>query len=119
MPKYRPVCSIGLVVLTSVMACGSAAAKDLIFMSGFGNVTVAISSPPDGTTIGGAEPLFTGAASVTATLDWYNSELGYVGSGDTIFPSLVPGFQRIYLKATTSDPEIAWAECDVTFLGGP
>ena len=116
--SLRRLC--GLFLLTNTIACASAGASDLIFMQGFGNVSVFIDVPPDGSTIGGALPTFTGSASVAATLVWTNSETGYMGTGEEIPPCcLVEGPQRLYLKATTADGDFALAESDVTYAPGP
>ena len=120
MSKLFLVRSLGLVVLANILACSGACASDLVFMNGFGNVSVTIFVPTDGITIGGVLPLFSGAASVPATLDWTDSVTGYMGSGEEITPSgLTLGFQRIYLKATTAGGDYALAEADVTLVIGP
>ena len=120
MSNPRMFSSLGVAVLMSAAACTSAPASDLIFMKGYSNLTVTISSPTDGAEIGGAVPLFTGSASAPATLIWTDSVTGYIGTGEEILPSsLAMGFQRIYLKATTADGDYALAESDITVVGGP
>jgi len=120
MPKHFRLRSVCSVVLANVLACTSTYASDLVFMNGFGNVSVTIFVPTDGIQIGGALPLFSGAASVPATLDWTDSVTGYMGSGEEIIPSsLALGFQRIYLKATTAGGDYALAESDITVVIAP
>lgn len=105
---------IGLLGLSAIFASGSAYAGDVVFMNGFGNVSVAITYPVDGETLNipgatGVYITFVGSASVPATLVWTDSVTGYLGTGETIVhPNLALGMQQfITLKATAVDGEYA------------
>ena len=112
--------SLHFLVLSTVFASSTVSASDLIFMNGFGNVTVAISYPADGSTLGGATITLMGSASVPATLVWTSSTSGYLGTGDMIGNApLSLGFQIVTVKATTADPESAIAEVGVTVVVSP
>lgn len=110
-----------ILALSSFFVSGVALPSDLIFMNGFGNVTVVINYPADGSTLGTGIPIsLSGSASVPATLVWTSSTSGYLGTGDMISnAALSLGFQRITVKATTADPESAIAEVDVTVVNSP
>lgn len=113
--------SLRLLVLSTVFASSTVSASDLIFMNGFGNVTVAITYPADGSTLGTGVPIpLMGSASVPATLVWTSSTSGYLGTGDMIGNApLSLGFQIVTVKATTADPESAIAEVGVTVVVSP
>ena len=103
------------------MGCSEVRASDLIFAQGFGNISAAIIYPADGTTIGtGVPPVFSGSASVPATLVWTGT-YGYIGTGEEVIVTqgFGLGFQQIFLRATTADSESALAEADVTGVIAP